>query len=111
MPPLFLIHFMPHSLIILKLKCNIWHQPHTTCESAATVVVYRLIVSGNVQVCTKLRCSAEQFKWLWAIRSIIERIMLRECRTVAETFVEYAKKVAKEGLEKMVWLLPLSCQS
>ncbi|BDA44018.1 hypothetical protein COCOBI_05-2020 [Coccomyxa sp. Obi] len=53
------------------------------------------------KVCTKLRCSAEQFKWLWAIRSIIEKIMLRECRTVAERFVEYCKRVVKEGAEHM----------
>ncbi|CAL8470004.1 g9546 [Coccomyxa elongata] len=53
------------------------------------------------KVCTKLRCSAEQFKWLWAIRSIVEKIMLRECRTVAERFVEYCKRVVKERADHM----------
>ena len=55
-----------------------------------------------VQVCTKLKCSAEQFKWLWAIRSIVEKIMLRECRTVADRFVDYCKRAAKEGADHMV---------
>lgn len=56
----------------------------------------------GVQVCTKLKCSAEQFKWLWAIRSIVEKIMLRECRTVADRFVDYCKRAAKEGANQMV---------
>lgn len=30
--------------------------------------------------------------------------MLKECRIVAETFVEYCKKVAKEGVEATVSL-------
>ena len=50
-----------------------------------------------MQVETRLKCSAEQFKWLWAIRGIIEKIMLRECRTVAETFVGYCSRLAAEG--------------
>ena len=49
------------------------------------------------QVETRLKCSAEQFKWLWAIRGIVEKIMLRECRTVAETFVGYCSRLAAEG--------------
>lgn len=64
-----------------------------------------------MQVCTKLKCSAEQFKWLWAIRSIVEKIMLKECRTVAERFVDYCKRVAKEGAEHMVRLLTLNSRT
>ncbi len=60
-----------------------------------------------VQVCTKLKCSAEQFKWLWAIRSIVEKIMLRECRTVADRFVDYCKRAAKEGADQMVHNAPV----
>ncbi|EIE25801.1 hypothetical protein COCSUDRAFT_60813 [Coccomyxa subellipsoidea C-169] len=55
----------------------------------------------SCKVCTKLKCSAEQFKWLWAIRSIVEKIMLRECRTVADRFVDYCKRAAKEGADQM----------
>ncbi|KAK9915716.1 hypothetical protein WJX75_003077 [Coccomyxa subellipsoidea] len=55
----------------------------------------------SCKVCTKLKCSAEQFKWLWAIRSIVEKIMLRECRTVADRFVDYCKRAAKEGANQM----------
>ena len=66
-------------------------------------------VGGMVQVCTKLRCSAEQFKWLWAIRSIVEKIMLRECRTVAERFVDYCKRVVKEGADHMVSPRSIAC--
>ena len=50
---------------------------------------------------TRLKCSAEQFKWLWAIRGIVEKIMLRECRTVAETFVGYCSRLAAEGAAKV----------
>lgn len=72
---------------------------NTNSFSAARMVIQRKV---TMQVCTKLRCSAEQFKWLWAIRSIVEKIMLRECRTVAERFVEYCKRVVKEGADQMV---------
>ena len=46
---------------------------------------------------TKLKCSAERFKWLWAIQGVLEKIMLRECKTVAETFVSYCSRLAHEG--------------
>lgn len=54
------------------------------------------------QVRTKLRCSAEKFKWLWAIRGMIEKIMLKECKIVAEKFVDYCRRVARDGVEKTV---------
>lgn len=50
-----------------------------------------------LQIVTKLKCSAERFKWLWAIQGVLEKIMLRECKTVAETFVSYCSRIAHEG--------------
>ena len=50
-----------------------------------------------LQVVTKIKCSAERFKWLWAIQGVLEKIMLRECKTVAETFVGYCGRLAREG--------------
>lgn len=49
------------------------------------------------QIVTKLKCSAERFKWLWAIQGALEKIMLRECKHVAETFVAYCSRLVHEG--------------
>ncbi len=51
-----------------------------------------------MQLTTKLTCTAEGLKWLWALRGVIERVMVGQCKMVAETFVAFASRVSREGL-------------
>ena len=72
-----------------------------TCALQHSRSIHPTVAGCPTQVETRLKCSAEQFKWLWAIRGIVEKIMLRECRTVAETFVGYCGRLAAEGAARV----------
>ena len=52
-----------------------------------------------LQLTTNLTCTAEGLKWLWAMRGAIERIMIGQCKVVAETFVDFCGRACREGLE------------
>jgi hypothetical protein len=53
----------------------------------------------NAQVHSQVACTAEGLKWLWALRGVIERVMVAQCKMVAETFVAFAARVSREGLD------------
>ncbi len=53
----------------------------------------------GAQVHSQVACTAEGLKWLWALRGVIERVMVAQCKMVAETFVAFAARVSREGLD------------
>ncbi|KAK9836260.1 hypothetical protein WJX81_000302 [Elliptochloris bilobata] len=51
------------------------------------------------KVTTKVTCTAEGLKWLWALRGAVERVMVAQCKEVAETFVAFCGRACREGLD------------
>lgn len=65
---------------------------------------------------TQLACTADGLKWLFTLRGVIERVMVAQCKVIAETFVAFCGRVCRDGLDSVSsstldWTVSLSPSS
>lgn len=48
-----------------------------------------------VQIYTHMECSADNFKFLWMIRGLIEKEMIKQTKRVTNSFVDFIGGIAK----------------
>lgn len=49
----------------------------------------------DAQVSVAISCTAEAFPWLWALHSVIEKVMGAQCKYTADGLIEFWQRECK----------------
>lgn len=85
-----------------------------TLRTESLVPCFPTFQAYTAQVLTQLACTADGLKWLFTLRGVIERVMVAQCKVIAETFVAFCGRVCRDGLDSVStlnWAVSLSHSS